>query len=218
MMSINVPSGKRVIIKKDGEIIAPNVKMLLDSEITLDFSSQFEELVSTSNFKFIKVISDGLQAITGMDINIGSTFEQFGMQVWKSSKPISIPNLTINFFMKTDAKTDVDDPIRELVKIPLPVKRKGDFSIGLIGPGPNIFEALDGQRKVGFAVNYSMQIGNLIFPWVIISKAEPTFSVDTDERGYHVWGEVALDVSTVFIATQEMVDDVFQNNYTVENR
>ena len=39
---------------------------------------------------------------------------------------------------------------------------------------------------------------------VVIEKAEPTFSAETDSEGFPIWGTIQLDISSLFTTVQDI--------------
>ena len=220
---IIVPKGKILTILKGGKTPIPKgANCILEEDITLSLSSTFAPLLSGGMPNIAKLLAGVIGGVFDKDIPVG--FKQFGYQIWQNTDPLSF-SASIGFYMDTNAKIDVYDPMMELIALPLPTEigNKG----GLKAPGPTVFslitqkglqstsadkeKTLDiGETKNKWDVSkgdrLSLQIGKLIYLHnIIVKKAEPTVSIETDELGYPMWGKIMLDISTVEIATTNMI-------------
>lgn len=104
--------------------------------------------------------------------------------------------------MKTNAYTDVYLPATKLMKLPLPGE---DRNGGLIFPGPTVLQALGLSSRSN---TYSIKIGNLFFYPVVFQKVEPTFSLETDINGYHIWIILKIDIKTIYTATTNAISNL----------
>lgn len=201
---LKVPSGKRLIIRSAGKgDVVEGVELVLDSEVTINISSRFSPFINNDVGKLANLLSLGLRA-TG--INVGVTTKELGYQAWNGSDPISF-SVTVMLTAKKDARTDVMEPVKKLVALPLPYQEAG--TAGLLPPGPRIDQVVGKEFDLTSSASgrLSASIGNLNFDWVVVTKAEPTFSLDTDIDDYPIWATVTLDVSTVFSAYSNMLNN-----------
>lgn len=211
-----IPAGKKMIIHRQGETFnITNVPMILDEPVTLDLNSNFESLVNANITKNIGVLSKFLTQLTGGAVEeFSGQLKQFGLQVWAGTDPVSF-NVTVTFRVdktNVDALNQVYRPALKLMQIPLPSGGGGGGAMGgnvLIGPGPSLLTAIEGEEGDSFQDKgvVSVRIGRILYiPKALVKKAQPTFSIETDEQGYPMWAKVNLDILSAFIATKETID------------
>jgi hypothetical protein len=204
-MKIAVPKGKKVEFRIDGgEIFGTEGKeFVLSENLTINFSSRFGDLVSSGSPKMLKVASGllGSMGLPGAGILSGK-FKQLGFQVWESTEPLST-SFTVKVFMKNDAYNDVVAPAIALAKICLP---REDVGGSLIGPGPTIEAAFEGEEKLGKSRKITCQIGNFRISNVVMERAQPTFSKTTDQYGYPIEATIEISIKTIYTATIEEVE------------
>lgn len=210
MPAIVVPQGKTLSLYRGRNPIT-NVPLILEEDITLSLSSSFRPLVSGGNIKID--IAGGIAAdIFGEEFGFSSQFKEFGYQVWERTDPLSF-NATVTFHMgmlgEWNGRTEVYSPAIALSKLPLPTIGQAVLNNSienLKSPGPPATSLLE----VGYGGNYvpiSLQIANIIYiSHIVVLKAEPTFSNETDENGNPVWASVNLDIQSVETATAEMLE------------
>jgi len=206
-MEIAIPKGKRVEFRIDGgEILGTEGRQFILSEnVTINFSSRFGSLTSSSSPKLLKVASGLLSAagLPGAGILSGK-FKQLGFQIWESTDPLST-SFSVKLYMKNDAYQDVVVPAMALAKICLP---REDVGGSLIGPGPTIEAAFEGEDKVGKSRKITCQIGNFNIPNVIMKRAQPTFSKHTDQYGYPIDATVEISIETIYTATIDIIEKI----------
>ena len=224
-----IPKGKTLILMKGNTEIPANVPCVLEEDITLSLSSTFAPLISGGMPNIAKLLAGVIGGIFDKNIPVG--FKQFGYQIWQNTDPVSF-SATVAFYMSYNARVEVYNPTIELMKLPLPTEigKRG----GLKAPGPTIFslikkeglarkeskpgseeseekfdEDAEGTRTlwdIESGDQLSLSIGKILYlPNVIVKKAEPTFSTETDEFDYPIWSKVRLDISSVEIATTDMI-------------
>jgi len=226
--TIVVPAGKKLLLHQGGEPIPEGVDCVLEENITLSLSSTFAPIVSGGLPTMFKILAQAISTFTKHEISVG--FKQLGYQLWQSTDPLSF-GATIGFYMDTNAKKDVYLPSIELMKLPLPSEITSNGA--LRAPGPTIFSLLsdinqsgnvgliekagysiEDRKKLGRKSNISLQIGEIIYlPHVIVKKAEPTFSIETDSNGYPIWSKIRLDISSIYLATTDMLDNRLKSEY-----
>lgn len=199
-----VPRGKIVKIRKGTtDILEGKQPMVLDSEVSINFKSNFESLVGDATGKALTLIS----GITS-DLGVGSItgkFKEMGYKIWTGTEPCTF-SFTTTFNMITSAYEDVMLPSSKLIQLCLPTD--GDLSkkeIGLVAPGPSLFAVFNGELSQ--KENYSIRIGAFYLPKIIIESVEPAYSSDVDEDGFPIWCTLKIDVLSLFTATTNMVDD-----------
>lgn len=203
-----IPKGKKVVFKQGGSLLpgTENIDMLLDEDITLSLQSQFGDVVSGGAPQAIGILGSLSRDIAGFGFS--GQFKQLGFQVWQKTEPLMI-NITVAFNMKTNAYTDVVAPTRALIKLPLPDDGSAEEDgLGLIPPGPSILEAFSGETRESSGRLISCRIGFVRLPGVIVTRAEPTFSKETDQNGWPIYSKVMLEIRTIYTATTNLVDQM----------
>jgi len=135
-----------------------------------------------------------------------------------------------------NAKTEVYDPIMTLASLPLPTVDSDGFLIApgpslvdaikgtseseepsLVGNALNWIQS--GLDKLGLGNEFglgqnvtikrlSMEIGNYLrINPIIVKRAEPVFSLETDKEGWPIYGKVTLDIQSLFTATVETLTE-----------
>jgi hypothetical protein len=204
--AIKIPKGKTMRILQGGSSVVGSIPLLLDEEITLSLSSRFEPLIA-SDSKFNKALSVlGSLSRDILSLGFSGQFEQMGFHVWQGSDPI-IFNTTIGFYINknnVDAYNQVYIPVMKLCTLPLPTRGSAG---NLIPPGPSVLSLITGEQVEGVGNHiYSIEIGNIIFiSNIVVRRAEPTFSLDTDERDYPIWGKVQLEFQTAVNASVQLL-------------
>jgi hypothetical protein len=209
-MIIPIPKGKEVIFQRDGGPISgtENARILLNEDLTLNFSSSFNSLTESSSSKALKVSAGVLRDTGASNVAgfVGGEFKQLGFQIWTGTEPLTT-SLSLKFSMNKDAKTDVMEPVMAITKLVLPsVGDKG----ALIGPGPSILSTFEEGKvgKIGKSKSLHCYIGNFKISNIVVTRAVPTFSKHTDQYGYPIWASMELSFSTIFSATIEMLEEM----------
>lgn len=214
MANIGIPKGKQLGMVKGKTTIPSNgIPMILDEDITLSLSSSFKQLYGGKSNTLFDLAGSVSKSFFG--IGFSSKFKEFGFQIWENTDPVSF-NVTVTFHMginkEYNAYTEVYKPAIELASLPLPTigaSIAGGLAENLEPPGPSPSTLLGGEKFSPI----SLQIGNILYiSNIIVKKAEPTFSTETDEFDYPIWAKVNLDIQSVETATVEMIT---QNN--IEN-
>lgn len=202
--SIDIPRGKKLIIlDKAVSFPVSGGPMLLDEDIQFTLSSTFSPVIQNAGNIYFNLIGGLIERYT--KFGVSGQFKEFGFQVWESTDPLSF-SPTVSFYMDTNAKTDVYDRAIDLVSLPLPTDARKGEGIGLIGPGPSVATVLGAEVGVKRGKELSMQVGNILYVGdIIVKKAEPVFSTDTDENGYPIWAKVRLDIISLTTATVYMI-------------
>ncbi len=218
----------------DGESISifnginPVPVMVLNEPLTLSLSSSFEPFLQMTGNKWINELGKlaknpssivgSLVSDTDLSKGFSGVLLEAGYQTWVGTDPLSV-NITVTFHINktnVDAENQVYNPTIELAKLPLPTEGiKKDVKVpmtqekvgvtNLSPPGPSVVSILKTESDAEGQL-YNIKIGKIlnIFP-AIIKKAEPTYSIETDDNGYPIWAQVNLDIQSVAIATQEML-------------
>lgn len=210
MSSITIPEGKKVRLRQGGTSVTGNIPIILEEDITISLSSQFNALLDGGVVSKLGTLLGGLSRDL---LNFGASgqFKEMGFQIWEKTEPIRISGLNVGFYMGStnlnSAYEEVYLPSLALMKLPLPDDSNITGSgIGLIPPGPSILEALGGEN-VRTGRNISLEIGKVLrINKVIVEKAEPTFSQETDENGYPIWSKIVLDITSLFTATVQTLE------------
>jgi len=200
---MTIPRGKRVIIARNGKDILPNKLLTIDTEVTLSLQSHFESLLnSTGVNKTATLLSGIVQSTSGLTIS--SAFKEIGYQIWTGTDPLTFA-FTTTLNMRTSGLIDVVAPSITLMKLVLPKEATSGKGFGLEAPGPTILDAISGKAR--FSNKYSFRCGIVYLPNIIITKAEPTYSDDLDSAGYPIWCTMQMEVSSVFVATDKLIDN-----------
>lgn len=213
--NITIPKGKKITIEVDDTEIPEGIPLILEDNVTLSASSQFGSVFGGGG-KITQVIN--AMGKLSQDMGgpaFGGTLKQMGMQTWQSTDPLTVSSLVLTFYLgiaeKWDAFEEVKKPIFELMKMTLPKEGVGG---SLTMPGPSPLSALKGtfaEGKVEEKVDIksiSLDLGGIIYlPEIIVKKVDPTFSVETDDKGNPIWGQVSIDIQTLFTATSKLLED-----------
>lgn len=218
-----IPRGQKLEITVDGSPIKElgGAPLILDEDITLNISSNFEDLISGGGGTLASTLSSFIKPLR--EQGLSGQFKQQGFQVWKGTEPIDL-SFNCNLHMKTSAKKDVFDPVMALAKFAVP--GVAENKVGLIPPGPTIANAIKNLAN-GFDVSIeaaediigdnvsrgdgtiSVSVANYLeLSPVIITKAVPIFSSYTDEDGYPIWAKLQIDVRTTDIANKGMLNQM----------
>ena len=212
---ITIPRGKEVKIAKNGtnilsnaEGVSKDTRLVLASELTIQLHSEFSALLGdTSNAATKLIDAAGKEVAERTNVNINTKFREQGFQQWTGTDPIAF-SFELLLSMRTSGKTDVLEPAKILINLPLPFN--GGKGVGLRAPGPSISSALGGEAE--YTRKYSFRCGIFYLPLVIFKGVEPTWSSEVDDEGYPTWCNLKVDVSSVFTATQNDIND-FGYNY-----
>jgi hypothetical protein len=228
-----IPKGKQIIIMTEGGTdlfdrhnsqqsdpsnLIERVPLLLNSDVTINLSSTFSTFLG--NFNINKSMAALMASFTAIRNSIGSgSFKQLGMQTWEKTEPISI-QIEVKLTMKTNAKRDVYDPAKILMKLSLPTVTSATG--GLIPPGPTIASVVeDTAMSLGFDMAkatgnlldrgtiYSIFIGRTIYlSQCIIKSVVPTFSIETDSNNYPTSCLLSIGIDSILTAHSGMIDDM----------
>lgn len=208
-MLVTIPRGKKVLFMQQGAPLKDAngnsiTNILLEEPFTLNLSSTFTSLIGGGGSKGFSVVGAVLRDKAGLGFS--GQFKQFGYQFWEKTEPLRV-SITVGFYFRTSAYEDVVLPSQALMKIPLP---ETSSSGSLTPPGPSILEAL-GKTEENSGKAISCRIGYVRLPSVIIESAEPTVSDECDSDGYPMWIKLRLDISTIFTATSQLIDQFGYN-------
>lgn len=209
-MKIDIPKGKQVIFQQGGGPVGgtENAKFMLETDLTLSFSSSFESLSSSSTPTAFKALSGVLRDVGATKIAgfVGGEFQQLGFQLWKGTEPLNF-SLTLKLAMDSDAKKDVIEPTLAVTNLCLPTLTSGG---ALVGPGPSLLTVLgkEGSERVNKYKQIHCYIGELKIPNIVLTKATPTFSVHTDQHGYPIWATLEVSFSTLYSASDDMLKTI----------
>ena len=208
MPDITVPLGKRLRISVGGLPINAGTPMIIDNDVTISLSSTFSPLLGGGGQlqKIATLIT--LIAREKFDLpELSLRHKAMGYHMWENTDPIMIPGLVISFYVdptNVHGKTQVYDPILELMKLPLPGESK-DFPGVLLPPGASPASIL-GWKEGIVRTTISIEIGNILrIDNALIKKAEPTFSNDCDSLGFPIWGKISLDIQSLETATKKNI-------------
>ena len=193
-----------VITHLPGEDENKSISAALEEDINLGLSSSFSRLIDEGNNKILTVLGGALKTVSGGNLGGSGQIKQAGYQIWTSTDPITI-NLTLGFYRKTNAMQDISDSVRTLLKLPLPGEKAGL----LVPPGPSIIEALGIEPQAKGVDSYvNLEIGGVVIPRCILTKADPNYSKYQDSSGYPIYVRVSCSFQTMYSGTKEMVDTI----------
>jgi len=199
------PKGSVVEFRLNGDLLIPNTPLLLEEDLTITLNSEFSPLFGGAGSASMTAFGGLIGSFTGFEFS--GQFKQFGFQTWTKTDPASF-SLMFTLHMKTNAKKDVLDPAKVLMKLPLPddVSARNNNNYGrLIAPGPTIMDALS-DKTYENSRKSSCKIGPFNFPDVVIKRVEPTFSHITDDNQIPIWCKLKVDVQSVYTATSNLID------------
>jgi len=220
----------------DGDIsksalVLPEDVIILGEDLVLNVSSTFSSLMNPSQ----GIISGALNKLTGINKDIirtafsGTTLEgkfaSQSLQIWENTSPLSF-SITVALYMDFNAEKQVMNPTKELMKLVVPNEIDGL----LLPPGPSasftfantvktyleeqeydlktINEVTSSIREKTTFETYKISIGKFLYlDDVIVTRAEPIISGDSDQYGMPIWSKVRLDIQTTTACTKQMIDD-----------
>lgn len=215
---MRVPAGKKLVIKENGETFLPGIDLILNSELNISLQSRFSPIIEGDNIAKLFSVGSNIAQSLGIG-SFSGKFKEMGFEIWQGTEPVAF-TFDISLYMKTSGRTDVLEPAKKLMGLPLPREGKTDQGeIGLVAPGPSILEALNPLKGIAAQTNikvqsryYSVRVGMIYLPSVIIESVEPTWSMETDEDNYPVWCQLKIDGKSIFTATQEMINNFGPND------
>ena len=210
-MAIIIPAGKLVKIKTISDIKGNNrtpypslasTNLVLEEDVTLNLSTRYAPVVDVSSNVGLKVFSQLTRELAGFQV--GTDFKELGFQLWEKTEPLSL-SISIGLYMKSDAASEVWNPTKELIKIPLPTELKGKAGFGLKAPGPTVLQALGVSKQSKDLL--LIQIGKMIIYPAIITRVEPTVNKETDQYNNPISTKLRIDIQTIYTATTNLIDD-----------
>lgn len=213
----DVPKHKLVTIDLEG---LENTQFVLDDEFSFDTSSNYGCPIPSGG-------NDLLTLLSGVNSKIPSgQFTIQSAQIWQSTSPLDI-DISVQLFMKNNARTDVVQPISILQQFVVPNKAGENIGM-LIPPGPNLSSILNASGKVGKAMTKffnlgpskgmtSIHIGKFYFHSVMLKKVNPTYSSVVDESGFPISAKISLQFTTLVVPTKDYVATVYSGSSTSES-
>lgn len=182
--------------------INTNVISLLEEEsLTLNLSSSFEFLAENKSNKALSALALELQKrVAGTrleNFTLSGQFNKLAFKVWTSTDAIKF-NLTVGFYQSYNAEIEVMQPIKTLASLHLPSGTGVGGQLRVPGVAPT--DALLGNYAGAVAVRW----GPLLLYPLIIERAEPTYSNETDTSGGAMWGRLSMDFTGLQTATKEL--------------
>lgn len=202
-----MPKSKKGLVKilRNGqEDLALDKDLILESDISLGISNDFQPLLSGGVSSALSTVS----SLSGGAVSAG--FRQQGFQVWRNTNPIEL-KLSVSLHMETSGLIDVVEPAQSLVTFAVPDLEDGwkltppGASIrAILGESANEFlDYFDIGRGKGWV---SINIGNYInLPQCIIKNVIPTYSLQEDSEGYPTSCKLDIDISTLDVANSDMI-------------
>ncbi len=233
-----IPYYKIVKIKDaSGKSITNSVPFILEDDLSIKVSSKYGELWEASPNNFMSLLSSSFGLPSGQfalqGVQIWQSTDPIDMSVsvsiemdTDSYKDVMEPIISLmSICLPTKGKNGSESQMGETALSDLKLKT-------LIPPGPNIqaiwkavsngqtndvvSKALAHFNKASKGV-YNMEIGYVNLNGVIIKNVEPSFSSEMSysetEGGYYpVRASVGLEISTMEIATTDMIKNIFKRN------
>ena len=210
--------GKTGVVAPTGSLITINGKQVgyLAEDLQISLSSQFTDLISWRPPAFFTAAVNTVNNVTGTKLPTGS-FEQFGLQIWESTAPISI-SFQVDLYLGMTVNGNVisqDDMIKlakTLLKLPLPYKEKN--AIGLFPPGPDL-TALFASGDILKVKSTGAGISSIVFSngvslnKAVVKSVQPTVSryatgVAGKERPIYI--KLSIEAQGIFSATQNEIE------------
>ena len=214
-----VPGGQKVEIfaGNASPYLGDDIDLILDSEVSISFQSNFDSLVSEEVASWAGLITQGINALSGKSglPKLGVSAKELGFQVWKVTSPAKV-SVTVILNNKGNPQKDLVEPAKKLLKISVPFERKG--GIGIFAPGPQAIDLIAGaldttvDAERSDSAFLSVRIGWVSFDWAIITSAEPTWSIDVDDQGYPLWVKITMDIQSVYTPTNVFIDSMLSKN------
>ena len=204
---INIPAGMRVIFSGSGKspnnpIEVDKYTYILAEDVSLSLESHFTKLVdgsAPSMFKMMAGVTDKL-----FNFSVSGGYAQLGFQIWDSTEPLSF-SFSVDLTMRTDARADVLDPMKALIKLPLPYD-KGSIQ-GLVPPGPSLLTML-GQIGDKFEQSLTIKMGGLTLKDAILTSAQPTICRYVDNSDVPIYAKIQCTVQSSKTATKNLIDEM----------
>lgn len=233
-----IPYYKIVKIKDaSGKSITNSVPFILEDDLSIKVSSKYGELWEASPNNFMSLLSSSFGLPSGQfalqGVQIWQSTDPIDMSIsvsiemdTDSYKDVIDPIISLmSICLPEKGKNGSESQMGETALSNLKLKT-------LIPPGPNIqaiWEAISNGEmndvvsktlahfnKASKGV-YNMEIGYVNLNGVIIKNVEPSFSSEMSysetEGGYYpVRASVSLEISTMEIATTDMIKNIFKRN------
>lgn len=221
----------RLIEIRSGNTSIIDVPLFFEGEFSIKASSKFGTIWDAEPNNLLSLLSSSAGGVTDKVLPSGQ-FAMQGSQIWQSTEPLTF-DFSASLYMINSGLNDVVKPAMALLQTCLPTKAEmsNDIKIGkvniklttLIPPGPNLQAILntsgvtnndtgDSFFKNGARGTYTLKIGRyLVIPNTIITSAQPTFSKMCDEDGYPVSANIDFEVTTMEIATTDMVTNILKS-------
>lgn len=234
----DVPKANKIVIRTGGTDVMEKYKvegkasptLMLEGEISINIASEYAPLIPANQNTFLNLISGSFAVGVG-ERRIGSgQFVQQGIQVWKTTQPISF-SLNAILMAQGSGRNEVMAPVKRLIALTLPDQRetKNGTGWGLVPPGPNISTIIGGEltdqlnELTGDYLHLTnakgvlqVSIGDYLhFKSVVMTKCVPTFAngMVLEDSGdlYPVQCNLNMDFVTTEIATSNMINGIDNN-------
>jgi hypothetical protein len=215
--------GKTKILAPTGSLVSiSNTSLENDSmgylaeDLQISLSSTFTDLVSWRPPAFLTAVINTFNNSFKTELPNGN-FEQFGLQIWESTAPISI-SFNIDLYMGMSL-SGYNNPLlqgemvaiaRALLKLPLPKKQKD--GIGLLPPGPDLTALFASGSVAGVKANgtgiHRIEFGNgVIMEQAVVKSVQPTVSrFATNNPNQPIYIKLSIEAQGIFTAIQEQID------------
>ena len=195
----------------NGNDLALGKDLILESDISLGISNDFQPLISGG-------VGGAFSAVASSLNNGVAGFRQQGFQVWRGTQPIEL-KLSVSLFMETSGRLDVTKPAENLIAYSVPTLDENGW--GLTPPGASIVSIL-GQEAQQFLSQYefiskgkgyvTISIGSYLnLKKCVIKNVIPTYNLQVDSQGYPISCKLDIDISTLDVANDKMIRELSIN-------
>lgn len=191
----------------------------LTSDITVEATSEWSRLndfIPDFLGKTLKLMNTVQSLGGGISEGFANLTNKLELPFWMSSPPVKI-NAQIGFFTKTDAYTDVVEPIKELLGLSI-LSRDPDDENRFLTPGINLknFSQIGKKNESSIPAKsklVSFEIPGVVYlPIAIIESARPTYSNEVTETSFPLWATLDLNIMGAVPANTDMFDEAIASS------
>ncbi|MCP4650356.1 MAG: hypothetical protein GY853_09805 [PVC group bacterium] len=202
-------SQKYKITRGGSEILEFPLTDDVNLEITSEFASFTEQVPLIEQLINLVTITS---SFGGSISEGGLNFQNLSnVQRWQRTNPIRI-NLNLLLYTKESAKSDVYDPMMNLISLTVLTKDPDNPSRYRV-PGLNLSNLKNstkgGQKKeelAGRSKLISIRIPGIIYlPIALVTKAIPTVSKEETDSGYPLWASMNVEITGLYPATDDLL-------------
>lgn len=227
--TINIPKGRKVkfhpfyvsykdMIRAETSISGEfegfkTLEFMLTNELTFSVSADYSKVLNTSISPLRSLLQGVSKALIGEDSIFtqlaGGDFKKLGYQTFTGGSPLDL-SLSCSVIATTDAKEQVITPIWTLQNLVVP-KAKGALEAFVypgVSPIANSNEYSNANEALS-AGDYVVTVGNFVFDHILVKRVTPTFSKIVDQNGWPVSADIQIDLSTMFVAYDGMLERLY---------